>query len=98
MKKINKYFSFESIDDFDFEVSNCGELEIGYYNEELDMDFWYKVWLDGRGYNIQPNVNDYDDETTSFDTISEMVENYIFVDGSTMMDRWNGALLPKSEW
>lgn len=96
MKKI-KHFGYNSIEEFENDYDCAGELDWTYYNSNGE-EFNFLIWTIDKGVSIRHNSGtDYyngiayeDGEIQTFDSLRDMIENYIMPDGVRMIDVWNG--------
>ena len=87
-----KYFGFEDFDEFAETFWTTGAFDIGYHSTVFDRDVWFTLTVDGSGYHIYPEKEFLDTHSACFDSAREMVDNYIFPDGTPMKDVFENTI------
>ncbi|MCC8073065.1 MAG: hypothetical protein LIO62_02940 [Clostridiales bacterium] len=86
-KKVIRYFGWESKQDF-IDETYAQQTNIVYKKAE------YTLWLDGRGYCIaitsigtrHATHEEHINSLKAYDTVEELVEDYVFYDGMKLSD------------
>lgn len=90
-----KYFDFDDFDDFSEVANGCGAFDVGYYSPVFKEDCWFTITEDGMGWNIYPDEPYTKSHHGLFDTLEDMLNEYVFPDGLKMKAIWENAIGPK---
>ena len=80
-----KYLGFESLEEMD-EAINCG----GFSMEQGDQGVYFDV--DGWGYRVYEYDVDRPYMDNPYETLQEMIDNYIFPDGTPLKRLVDGTI------